>query len=358
MNLKIDVYKKNENGDFTVTFDNIEIGYASDGWAEEGNRYLLHFDLKIFDYSSVYTLEDFFNQNVGAISLPIDTNRFKNLTWVESQFSSVWMTNQTECEISLKPNFLKWNKSIDLSLFINRLGEKLSNKKILIADNLDLFEEGLILISNVDIKEKLNNEYDRLLEIIDETVESILLGYEIEKNSEYVISNFSFPPEIRSACEQYLLYFSKFLEDLGIEVVSKLDSQYENTLFMVSPKNSDEALSNIRDLLNLYLTFPESNIIENTSITSFDISTQQLMANIFHLKSQLLLANSIIQAKDATIEALNLVNYQHKISINLQSNQNEEKTLGGLITLDQFEAKGIKINIAEIFRRLKKQLKK
>lgn len=345
--------KKDE--DYLVTFNDILVGNAYVSSFE--NQYTVSFNSEIVELSSEYTFEDFFKLNIESFNIPIDIDNFKNLSWIDNEQSTFWCDLEFICTLSLMPHFLNWNKSVDISTFTNLLKEKLNNKEITFL-NTNIIEEGIYVTSKINSNKNIISEYQRILGIVDFTIEKIFSNYNQEKSNNHITNSFSFPPEIRSSCEQYLIYFSKFLEDLGIEVTSKLDSQAETTLFTVIPKNSEEALSNIKELLNTYLKLPEANDIERLSSNYSDVSVQQLIANIFHLKSQLMLSNSIIQNKDATIESLKFTNYQQNQILNSKSNQNDEKTLNGLVTLTEYEGKGFKINLAEIFRRLKRQLKK
>ncbi len=130
-----------------------------------------------------------------------------------------------------------------------------------------------------------------------ECITELLL--KIKGNS--VVTHFNFPEEIKNSCEQYLLYFVKFLKDIGIDAIAEIQEKSAgDVLFSVTPKNEGQALSQIRDALEIYLNLPR-----NTSITPFgvhaDLSIQQLVSNIYHLKSQLALAAATIQQKELLI---------------------------------------------------------
>lgn len=354
MNIKVNREKKLPYDSYEVTLDDNIIGSGFD-WGPEGNEYHINFNYEILKLSSEYNINELFKYNIGSFQLPIDINLFKNLNWLDVEQSSFWVDWELSCTLYFKPNFLNWNKSVNILTFKTALQKNLNNEEITLMDDSDIFEEGLILNLKIDFNKSINNEYQRVLNLIDVESEKIFLKNEQDRN---ITNIFSFPLEIRSACEQYLVYFTKFLEDLGIEVTSKLNSQEGKTLFTVIPKNSEEALSNIKELLNIYLKIPETNDAEIISSNYSDISVQQLIANVYHLKSQLILSNSIIQNKDATIESLKFTNYQQSLIINSNLNLNEEKTLNGLVTLTEYEGKGFKINLAEIFRRLKREFKK
>ncbi|MET3035321.1 hypothetical protein ABXT08_04420 [Chryseobacterium sp. NRRL B-14859] len=174
-----------------------------------------------------------------------------------------------------------------------------------------------------------------------------------------VITFFQFPSEIRTACKQYLIYFSQFLADLGIPSNTEIKEELNYTLFKVTPQDKNESLEQIRQALTIYLNVP--NDISAHITYQSDISIKQWEANIYHLKSQLALSTSIIQAKDTTIEMLQLSNYQYKQLLKINKNdkdENKEDIIKGILSVDKYEEKGFILNIAEILRRLKRAIKK
>ncbi|HEX8317703.1 hypothetical protein [Longimicrobium sp.] len=102
----------------------------------------------------------------------------------------------------------------------------------------------------------------------------------------------------------------------------------------------------------------------------------QLQANIHHLKGQITLLKAVasanraeIRALDAENQALSLANYQYQQVIaaaaeanrlvslpksDSESTAEDEPILGGMVTLTQLEGKGFKVNLPEIFRKLKR----
>jgi hypothetical protein len=67
------------------------------------------------------------------------------------------------------------------------------------------------------------------------------------------------------------------------------------------------------------------------------------------------LANAVLQAKDATIQALQLSNYQ--LLSEKEKDDNKEDVISGIVSVDKYESSGISVNLAEIFRRLKRKFK-
>jgi len=179
---------------------------------------------------------------------------------------------------------------------------------------------------------------------------------------------FRFPAHIATACEQYLIYFGQFLSDIGIEAAVDLSHASDHLLFRVTPKDSKQALEAIRSALNEYLQLPSDPLLQSNLITSNEIAVLQYQANVAHLQSQLTLAQAINQAKDATIQALQLANYQlEQISITVprlpnptskaESKSDSEELIDGVLSVKKTEIKGIVVHWPEIVRKLKRRFK-
>jgi hypothetical protein len=180
-----------------------------------------------------------------------------------------------------------------------------------------------------------------------------------------LLAMFDFPPAIRIACEQYLLYFIQFLRDIGIEAEAELEQDDEHVLFSVSPKDGAEALERIKDALDAYLDLPNSPAV--LAHAGSDVAVQQLRANVMHLQGQLALASAIIQAKDATIEALNIGHYRYKqlvygtatetgsVSPSASAPADSEPLIHGAVELQKYEGKGFSIDLPNILRKLKRK---
>ncbi len=90
-----------------------------------------------------------------------------------------------------------------------------------------------------------------------------------------------------------------------------------------------------------------------------NIAVKQWEANVYHLKSQLALANSILDAKSATIENLQLSNYQYRQLLKSKESAEEKKEdlIDRIVAIKEYEGKGFSVNFAEILRRLKRAVK-
>jgi len=210
-------------------------------------------------------------------------------------------------------------------------------------------------LSTIDI------ELDKVLTLVEslalQTNQDLLAS--IDTNA--VVTFFQFPEEAKTACKQYLIYFAQFLADLGIQADTEIKEELSHTLFKVIPTDKNESLEQIRQALDLYLNAPSDSSLSTQTANQSDISIRQWEANIFHLKSQLALATSIIQAKETTIEMLQLSNYQYKQLLETSKSnkdENKEDVIKGIVTVDKYEGKGFTINIAELLRRLKRTIGK
>ncbi|HKG93664.1 MAG TPA: hypothetical protein VKA84_17285, partial [Gemmatimonadaceae bacterium] len=125
---------------------------------------------------------------------------------------------------------------------------------------------------------------------------------------ESLVVPFAFPPPIRAACQQYVLYFVQFLEDLGIKADIEVKEAAGRTLFSVTPREGREALERIREALDVYLELPANPGALAAAARTGDVAVMQLQATVLHLKSQVVLSAALLQAKSAQIEALELSN--------------------------------------------------
>lgn len=186
-------------------------------------------------------------------------------------------------------------------------------------------------------------------------------------NTESLIERFHFPLEVKTACEQYLLYFAEFLKDVGIEVKSSIAEEDENIILAVEPKNKEEALGNISQLLKLYLQLPNSPVVTSYQSASYlSFPAQKLQAQVLHLQSQLTLANAERQYLNATIQQKDTLISQQAQTIQSQQfttqvlvdslqkkKEDEEELVGKIIRVKDYEAGPLAIGLPELLRKLK-----
>ena len=119
---------------------------------------------------------------------------------------------------------------------------------------------------------------------------------------------FRFPNHLKSLCKQYLSYFSKFLSDHDIDCELSLIDKQGITYMTINVDESKVDIDELQKALAGYFSLPALSQ-ENIILHSQDVSTQQLIANIEHLKSQLRLANLTI----TQYESCSMVNTQRPI---------------------------------------------
>ncbi|MGI8639869.1 MAG: hypothetical protein ACR2MG_07930 [Pyrinomonadaceae bacterium] len=192
--------------------------------------------------------------------------------------------------------------------------------------------------SNNPISEALRKYVELVKQKHDETFQ--LLSTKYEKDSLNTI--FAFPIEIKTSCEQYLVYFAQFLQDLGINATSNLKEEAGKVLFSVTPTDDVEALDKIREALAVYLNLPSSPIVYDESFAAMRLHQQidnlqhsQRMAEreIRSAERELRLAQTVIESQDKVIvQKDTLIEQQTKVidkitskSIMMDSLENKEE---------------------------------
>ena len=205
------------------------------------------------------------------------------------------------------------------------------------------------------IGDELRRCADLLREFISSAVRSIL-----RSRRDALVTFFDFPDSIRSVGEQYLLYFIQFLEDLGVKADAELSNRDGSVLFSVVPKDGPSALVEIKEALEIYLQLPASTEFLRLASERHDIAIMQLRANVLFLQSQLELARAVIEAKNSTIQNLNLVTFQQNQTLvgpsASHAEKEEEPLIGRAVTVTKYEGKGFSVNLPLILRKLKRAL--
>jgi hypothetical protein len=204
---------------------------------------------------------------------------------------------------------------------------------------------------------------DRFSSVINEVHTQVLKRLGVRLNDRAVVASFKdFPKEVRTYCEQYLMYFIQFLLDLGVDATSELRHEAGRVLFTVTPSNEHEALDKIRAALDIYLHLPTSPI---GSSPGSEIAVNRLEAAVLRLQSDLRLAAAELQAKNATVEAQQItIDVQRgllsgEISIgqmkDVTPKEDREEFLDGAFALTVLRKEGFEFNLAKIFRMLKEK---
>lgn len=205
------------------------------------------------------------------------------------------------------------------------------------------------------------------IEIIEEICSKAALKLHQSSEESSIVSIFDFPEEVKAACEQYLIYFIQFLREIGIDAKANIKDEAGKVLFSVVPLSNETALRRIRDALDIYLQLPI--LFNNVNYTQIpmDTNVQQLVANIQHLNSQLMLSRAIIQTNQLTIgNQQKLIEQQQKVldSTIFQQSLVETNTkfeegediLGGTIKLQKYKGNGFQVDIPNIYRLIMNKL--
>ena len=171
--------------------------------------------------------------------------------------------------------------------------------------------------------------------------------------------SFDFPVPVRTACEQYLVYFAEFLRTIGVSVSTTLEEEAGRVLFSVMPTDRRTALEHIREALRIYLALPSSPVVAQTKKIEEVVLVQQLE----HLRVQMRHAAAVMNAQQVAIESQReTIQLQQKyVGADLNaaaSPADKEMVLGGTAALTTIKGKGFEIYAGEIFRRVKKIFKR
>jgi len=213
-------------------------------------------------------------------------------------------------------------------------------------------------IKNLETLSSQITECTLQLQAIHEDTVRVLLQ---ETDSMSLRMLFTFPDEIKTSCKQYLLYFSEFLRDLGVEAKTSLTEEVGNILFRVTPDSKEVAMDAIKKALDIYLQLPNQNFEEGKNRS---IAIERLESAIYRLRSDLKLASAELQAKNATIQAQELTISMQRALIggrllpqptekpdnNVEA---KEDLVPGLLSLGVYEGKGVYVNLGEVLRRVK-----
>ncbi|RYY43067.1 MAG: hypothetical protein EOO06_20245 [Chitinophagaceae bacterium] len=274
--------------------------------------------------------------------------------------------HKAELEISMLPrNRDTWKRRYSLIELFDKSKELFKHYGL--EEEYELFNHPQ-LINNANFRilkkiDDLQSKIDSQIEVILVKLQQIILeAIELvnpEHSDNIVLESFDFPVEIKTACKQYLIYFAQFLSDIGIDADTEIKEEANKTLFKVIPRDRGESLDRVKEALNIYLSVPTNPNFEKEASSQLDVSTMQLAANVMHLKSQVMMAQSTIQMKDATIEALQLSNYTYRQMLDdVDKKQAGEDVIPGIVKIKRYEGKGFSVDLAELFRRMKRKLGK
>jgi hypothetical protein len=253
---------------------------------------------------------------------------------------------------------MPWSISEYRTEFLRIAGESQTQLKME-KDNDSVYKFSISVDHPTNIIEEEVSTYRAVFQAIHEQVEASLKA---QLSAQSVLMFFDFPDEVKVPCEQYLLYFAKFLKDLGVEAETALTTEAGQVLFTVTPIDETQALDSIRSALDVYLRLPSSPIADATNES---IAIQRLEANILRLRGDLKLAAAELQAKNTTIEAQRLIIDVKTAMLSGEilaasvkdvtpQTEGKEQLIDGLIALSTYKNKGVEIYLGEVLRRMKK----
>lgn len=297
-------------------------------------------------------------KHIDELTIPMDEKYYpqsiSEYDW--SHINLIKGNNEYKIEFNFQYDTEVWKNPYTLKDFTEQM-ELLCNDDKLInydQDDVESISNGFKLFTNV---ENLDDSFGNAIEsfsikvntIFDKVIESQFKNNLLNSiNFEFSVSN-----DIKIVCEQYLTYFIQFLEDAGIQANSKISSESQKILFSVIPNDPNIALENIKEALEVYLQLPRY-LDEINKININEIAVLQLQSNISHLNSQLALAKATMIAQEKTIATLELISTEKVKNV---VNKNEEKIFNGFLTVTEYKKNGLKINLPEILRLLKRKFK-
>lgn len=300
------------------------------------------------------TIKNIFDKDVSDITIPMEMIDIPK-TIEENDSADICIRkeeNYYALEFRFQYDYEFWKRKYTIPEIVSAIGKVSGKKDILFrVDDSETTLNGFRFyenLDNIDADIKLKDEVQRIMKIVKEIFE---ISYDlVEQNDDDTIYfEFEADKSVQTIYKQYLVYFKQFLEDIDINSKMEIKDDVNKILLSVEPEDKTMALKNIRDCLEIYL-----NLIDNREIQVYEdysnVAVMQLKSNIEHLKSQLILAHTIIE--------------QQKISINLLKNmtvsspklpEEEISILNGAIKVKEFQYKGLSINPAKILNLLKRR---
>jgi hypothetical protein len=290
------------------------------------------------------------------------------VSWAQFDFSRAKLDSTAKIQLNCTPSVEDWANPYTISDYASALREATeqhpSSAKYFQDDDempfvgfgVEFSGRPMDLLIGEELP-SLTSQASQLCDVADR-----LALKNVRKDS--IVTFFEFPPAVKTACAQYLTYFIQFLEDLGVKADSEIKENAGRVLFSVTPKDGPSALGQIREALDAYLRLPRNPEFGSESAEFGGVAVSQLKANVFFLHSQLALAQAMIEAKDARIEALDLTVYQQRqlltgVSVEKPASSSQdwdqdEPILGDTVHLTKYEGKIVKIDFPTILRRLKR----
>jgi hypothetical protein len=267
------------------------------------------------------------------------------LELTENLIRSIWVITLQRNEfvvigIKFGTNLLRWRRQYTYYSYLEAF---VKSKELFKHNNVEFEKQKESIVALIKfapdkttLSEAIYQSSSILYECHGEVERSILSEF----GKEILKASFTFPEELKASCEQYLIYFAQFLQDLGINATSSLKEVAGQVLFSVTPKEDIVALDKIREALAVYLNLPASPIVYDDSFASMRL--QQLIENLQHSQRmavrELQYNEKLLIAQSDSIREKNLTISQQQ-SVIEQQNKIIEKISSKSIMMDSVENK-------------------
>lgn len=318
----------------------------------EGKVYISLYSEKICNIIRNEKIADLLEE-VDEIEIPLEREYAPKTIEVNDSANVSIKKDGKECTISVEfqYDYEYWSKGYSVPDIVNKLKEvnRKNNHILFSLNDSETTLNGFIfskVIQNTDIilKDEIKNLTMELQATFQEAVESFEYY-----NKDSIYFEFDIDKPMQVASKQYLMYFIQFLEDIGIEAESSMKDEPKKIMFEVIPKDKTVALDNIRKCLEIYLGLIDNKELELYQDYS-NVAVMQLKANINHLNNQIMLANTIIEQKQVTIDLL-----RSGKAIIPKEEKSEISLLNGAVKIKEFQWKGLIVNPAQVINLLKRR---
>ncbi|GHG09354.1 hypothetical protein GCM10017783_22360 [Deinococcus piscis] len=372
-------------GDYQLTFDDQYVG-NEDGYVEDVN-YANNSTCTLNIVSEVFAnaiknfdIKEFSNFDRIFLYQMVNSRENGDFSYLNIYFMSFDVKNHL-IDVRVEPDYFNWEVPISPTKYIakllHKISEEITNRGYRVQpDRTYLFDPISVIpkaelgivhqLMEVDavVKEK---EKELNGEIINE------FGNSSDSENEIRVK-FEFPDEVRVYCEQYLLYFTNFLKDIGESAITNIDHENRITLFSIQPQGGEEALERIREAIAVYLNLPQLSLTDTESLPN-TMAIRRLRSQILNLESQLQLVlaeneqqkiilrmqGNIIDDKD-----MQLIQVQRQLEKSIENGTilqdfidkqelETENLFGNLVTLKKYDVGILQIDAPHIYRWLKEK---
>ncbi|MGN2368844.1 hypothetical protein ACTFJW_02140 [Clostridium cagae] len=295
---------------------------------------------------------DVFKENITSITIPMDIIDVP-ISIEEKDSADIRIEKEDGNYIvyfKFQYDFEFWKRNYSISDIVHAI-EEVSNKNNEIFFELDDSEtilNGFAFYKKINIDNIIIDNIDEIMKLVKDIFQVAINLCENSDNST-IYFEFEVDKSIQVIYKQYLSYFTQFLEDVGINAKAEIKDEVNKILLNIISEDKTMALKNIRDCLEIYI-----NLIDNKEIQIYEdygnVAVMQLKANITHLQSQLMLAHTIIEQQQISINLLKNASFTIP-----QSPKEEIKIFDGAIRVKEFEYKGLVINPAKILKLLRRK---